>query len=208
MNQLRRYLTMLVSRLSHKQWSQQERHNAFGINVGEGTTIKTLRKLQGAQYISVGSYSSIGEQSWLAAFDQYAGLKYTPRLIIGDNVYIGDYACITCIDRIVIGDGCLLSEFVYISDHVHGFDPDGGLLSQQVLSSKGPVLIGANTFLGYRVCVLSGVSIGNHCVVGANSVVTRSVPDYCMLAGVPARVIKRYSRDTRRWLSINETDEM
>lgn len=182
----------------------ESRVDISGVHLGEGSIIKSLRKLHGAQYISIGSHSSVGEQSWLAAFDQYEEIKYTPRLAIGNNVCIGDYACITCIDEIIIGDGCLFSEYVYISDHMHGFVPGAGPLVRQTLTSKGPVVIGNNTFLGYRACVLPGVRLGSHCVVGANSVVTKSASDYSMLAGVPAKVIKEYSHDAQCWISVDE----
>lgn len=170
------------------------------IKLGVDSSIEPPRKLEGAAYIQVGAHTRIGANAWLAAYDQYAGQSFNPRLVVGDNVDIGDYACITCISSIDIGNGCLFSEFVYISDHFHGMDPGAGLLVQQPLHSKGSVRIGEHTFLGYRVCVLSGVTLGRHCVVGANSVVTHSFADYSMIAGAPARLIKRYSVEAKAWL--------
>jgi lipopolysaccharide O-acetyltransferase len=72
-------------------------------------------------------------------------------------------------------------------------------LVRQPLISKGPVKIGPSCFLGYRVAVLPGVSLGAHCVVGAHSVVTRSFPPYSMLAGVPARIIRRFNPSNNVW---------
>jgi lipopolysaccharide O-acetyltransferase len=155
--------------------------------------------MQGAQHMRFGSRVVIAENSWLAAFDRYADRTHTPSLSIGSDVTIGRYACVTAINQIDIGDGCLISEHVYISDHIHEHAPDGGLLVRQPLSSKGPVRIGPSCFLGYRVAVLPGVTLGAHCVVGAHSVVTRSFPAHSMLAGAPAQLIRRFNPSTNAW---------
>jgi lipopolysaccharide O-acetyltransferase len=70
----------------------------------------------------------------------------------------------------------------------------------QKLTSRGRVQIGRGTFVGYRASIMDGVSLGRHCVVGANSVVTRSFPDGSMLAGCPARRIKFYCPVSKQWL--------
>lgn len=137
----------------------------------------------------------------MQAVSDYEGLKYSPSIQIGDNVYIGRYAYLVACDEIEIGDGCVLSEHVYITDLSHGFNPHGGSIMKQAIESKGPVRIGANCFLGYRTTVVPGVILGQWCVVGANSVVTRSFPAYSMVAGAPAKVIKIYSPQLQRWVA-------
>jgi lipopolysaccharide O-acetyltransferase len=112
---------------------------------------------------------------------------------------MGHYACVTCIDSVDIGDGCVLSEHIYIADSFHGIDPKDGPIMERVLGSKGPVVIGRRSFLGYRSSVLSGVTLGEHCIVGAHSVVTDSFPKYTMLAGAPARAIKTYCEVSGQW---------
>jgi lipopolysaccharide O-acetyltransferase len=72
---------------------------------------------------------------------------------------------------------------------------------QQALISKGPVTIGRRCFLGFRVAVMPGVTLGEHCVVGANSTVTRSFPAYSMIGGSPARLLKTYSLETHQWMA-------
>jgi acetyltransferase-like isoleucine patch superfamily enzyme len=73
---------------------------------------------------------------------------------------------------------------------------------QQKLAHKGEVRLGPNCFIGYHAIILPGVQLGAHCIVGANSVVTKSFPAYCMIAGVPAKLIKKYSYKVNKWLPI------
>jgi len=180
-------------------------HNdSFGIVMGENSFIEKPSQIDGGKYIIIKNNSSVGHSAWLGAFESYLDQKFTPSISIGNNVRIGNYACITSIDTIDIGDGCLFSEYVYISDHYHGIDPSIGLKpAKQPLFSKGKVVIGNNTFIGYRVTILSGVVLGKNCVVGAHSVVNKSFPDYSMIAGIPAKLIKRYSKEKKCWVSVN-----
>ena len=168
---------------------------------GIDTYIYIPRRINGSRYIELGDRSTVDKFSWLSAINRYADEPFTPKIQIGNDVHIGRFACITSIDSIIIEDGCLFSEYVYISDHGHGIDPEAGLLVNQKLLSKGEVYIGPNTFVGYRACIMPGVRLGKHCVVGANSVVTSSFPDYSMIAGCPARVIKIYSTAEKKWLA-------
>jgi len=173
------------------------------LRLGSGSKIGFPRQLDGARHITIGAGTRIQPSAWLSAYEEYAGQRFTPRIVIGSNVYIGFFACITSIDEVRIEDDCVFSEFVYLSDHSHGFDPRNGPIGQQPLTRKGPVSVGANSFIGYHACVLSGVAIGRNCVVGANAVVTKSVPDFSMVAGTPARVIARFSHDSNRWLRVD-----
>jgi len=160
-------------------------------------------QIEGPEYISIGENSSIGKHSWLACYDQHNDQRFDPKLLIGTNVRIGNYACLTSIDEIRIGDGCLFSDFIYISDHSHQFDPEITTpLDKNPLEAKGRVIIGSNSFLGMRVSILPNVSLGNNCVVGAHSVVTKSFPPYSMVAGVPAKRIRAYSFERKQWVVV------
>ena len=172
----------------------------YGIQLADDSYVSIpLLRVNGGKHIRIGRSSTIGKHAWLGAFDSYLDQRFSPSIQIGHNVTIGNFFCATAIDRIEIKEGCLFSEFVYISDHGHGTDPDGPPPVAQPLFSKGPVVIGANTFVGYRVSILSGVQLGKHCVVGAHSVVNKSFPDYSVIAGVPARLIKQYDPLTKTW---------
>ena len=71
----------------------------------------------------------------------------------------------------------------------------------QELTGKG-VCIDEGSWIGEKVCILPGVTIGKKCIIGAGSVVTKDVPDYCIACGNPAKVIKKYDFDEHRWIRV------
>ena len=74
---------------------------------------------------------------------------------------------------------------------------------EQGTIEKGPVRIGRNSWIGIRCSILSGVTIGEHSVIGAGSIVTHDVPPFSIAAGVPARVIKKYNFETQKWENVD-----
>ena len=172
------------------------------IEIGHNCYIFPPRLIIGPRMIHIGDNTTIQSDAWFGVY-RHKDETVHPHLVIGNGVYVGHYSCITTVDEVRIGNRCVLSDYVYISDHVHGYDPKSGPILQQQLNSKGPVVVGNDCFLGYRVTVLPGVTLGNNVVVGANSVVTSSFPSYTMIAGAPAREIKQYSDKQAQWISIN-----
>jgi len=163
-------------------------------------------QIEGGSNIFIGRDSSIGKHIWLAAYTKYLfNDNYRPKIEIGNGVRIGNYACIVAIKNIKIGDGVLISEYFYVSDHSHGFDVNSNIPpAHQALETKGDgVTIGENTFIGYRVTILPGVTLGKNCVVGSHSVVNKSFPDYSMIGGVPAKILKQYDFVSKTWVKVN-----
>ncbi len=155
-------------------------------SLGTGSKMLRPRTIHGGRHITIGNNCFIRSQGWLAAIERYGEQRFTPRIVIGDNVYIGNRVCITAVDSVSIGAGSSLSEQVYIGDSQHSYRPDGRPIRDQPLQSRGPVSIGRCCFIGYGACILPGVVLGDHCVVGANAVVTKSFPARSVIAGIPA----------------------
>jgi len=199
-----KYFYRILKRLIFKLLPQDSQVSLSGMKIGVGSRVIDPSQIDGREFITIGNHTTIKGGAWISAYDHYAGMTYTPSIIIQDDVYIGGRACITAINGIKIGSGCVISEDVYISDHIHGHNPEKGLISKQELISKGKVEIGDNTFIGFRVSILPGVILGKNCVVGAHSVVTRPFPAFTMLAGIPAKIIKTYSFEKHEWLDLDE----
>lgn len=150
----------------------------------------------GNKNIHIGFNTIIQSHCILGCWTRYAGQVYTPQIIIGDDCNIGEHTHISAIDKIEIGNGLLTGQYVYIGDNSHG-----GLSWEEAttppilrkLHSKGNVKIGRNVWIGDKAAILSGVTIGDNVIIGANSVVTHDVPSNTIAGGIPARIIKTLS---------------
>jgi acetyltransferase-like isoleucine patch superfamily enzyme len=130
------------------------------------------------------------------------------KLIIGKNCKLGDNVHIVANEKVEIGDNCLMASKIFISDTNHGDYSNTNIASSpdippddRPLYTK-PVHIGNNVWIGENVCVLLGVKIGDACIIGANSVVNKDVPNNCIVAGVPAKVIKKWSTELEKWVRV------
>ena len=122
--------------------------------------------------------------------DRFAGKSYSPKLEIGDNTLINIGVHIGCVHELTIGRNVVTSARCQIIDHSHGYEDVGRPVLEQPLAVKGPVVIEDECWLATGVVVGSGVRIGKHSVIGANSVVTSDIPPYSLAAGNPARVVR------------------
>lgn len=128
----------------------------------------------------------------------------TAKLVIGKNFFANTDLHIGAIESVTIGDNVLVASGVFISDHSHGQYGIENACSPEVAPNKralysSPVLIGDNCWIGEKVCILPGVTIGDGSIVGAGSVVTKSLPSNVIAVGNPARVIKRYDASENVW---------
>ena len=93
----------------------------------------------------------------------------------------------------------LFAGYVHVTDHSHGYEDINMPISKQPLISKGPVIIEDECWLGFSCEILSGVHIGRHSIIAARAVVTKDVPPYSIVAGNPARIVKKYNFETNKW---------
>lgn len=115
------------------------------------------------------------------------------KLLAGRNLYLGVGSVVVARESITIGENVLIAEHVTIRDQDHAMTPTAG--QGRVGFTSSPVVIGDNVWLGAKVTVIQGVTIGNNVVVGANSVVTHDLPDNCVAVGAPARVVRQLKAD-------------
>lgn len=110
-------------------------------------------------------------------------------VVVGSGSYIGQYSVICSRERINIGQNCLIAEHVTIRDHDHIFGT--GLVTAEAGFSTSEVQIGNNVWIGAKVSITKGVEIGANAVIGSNSVVTHDVPMNTVVAGAPARILRK-----------------
>ena len=165
---------------------------------GRGTSVIFPAGVDGAANITLGDDVYIAYKTYLAALPHTGQTEC--RLEIGSGCRIGRFNHIYATQRVVLGANVLTANNVYISDNLHGYrNPDVPILQQPIVQN-GVVEIGEGSWLGHNACVL-GVRIGRHCVIGANAVVTRDIPDHCVAVGAPATIIRRYDPATLAWRS-------
>jgi len=161
--------------------------------LGRNAVIENPAYFMNPEHISIGDNFTARAGVKLRAYTCYEDDLYTPSLVIGNNVHLATDCTINCIDKITIGDDSALGAGSKVMDHAHGLASFEDLEEQMIrrrLSTKGPVTIGRNCYIGAQVVIFAGVDIGDNSIIGANSVVTRSVPPNSIAAGIPARVIR------------------
>ena len=137
--------------------------------------------------ITIGNNFSLGRNSIIECTGVIRELG--EELIIGDNVGIAANAFIAMRGKVTIGDNTIFGPGVSIHAENHNFSYLNTLIRKQGATRKG-VTIGNDCWIGSKAVILDGVNIGNHVIVAAGAVVTKNVPDYAIVGGVPARIIK------------------
>lgn len=114
----------------------------------------------------------------------------TGRISIGAGCFLNLNVMVAAVERVELGEHCMLANGCLITDGDHRYDDPDRPVPWQGFTTKGPVSIGDNVWLGANVVVTSGVAIGRRSVIGANSVVTQDIPAFSIAAGAPAKVLK------------------
>lgn len=160
---------------------------------GDVFNIKYPLYLHGGKHITLGNNFYSDLRLRLEAYDEHLGNKFSPKISIGDNVSINSDCHIGATNEIIIEDGVLIASKVFITDHYHGEITSEAIKlspSERKLYSKGAIRIEKNVWIGEGVVILPNVTIGENSIIGANSVITRSIPKNSIVGGNPAKIIK------------------
>lgn len=166
----------------------------FGVNT---VIAMPFLQLSGCNNIKIGNNTTILSNCRLAVY----GNSSKANIIIGNNCYIGfGFSALASAEaNINIGNNVLVASNVLVTNENHGMNPETEVpYMAQKLSAK-TVEIGDGCWIGEKVCILSGVSIGEKTIIGAGSVITKSIPSYSIVAGNPAKVLKQYNFRKKRW---------
>ncbi len=127
------------------------------------------------------------------------------QIEIGSNCRLAHHLQISCASKVIVKDNVNMAPFVFISDHNHEYrNVDVPILNQGIMMNENDcTIIDEGTWIGTKSTIIGNVRIGKHCVIGANSVVTKDIPDYSVVVGMPAKVIKRYNFETKQWEKVN-----
>jgi acetyltransferase-like isoleucine patch superfamily enzyme len=188
---IRDYLSVLTYRLLRFRFA------AFG----SGTRIVRPLRIVGSRHVSLGDSLTIQYGAYIAAITD---LRPDPRLRVGSGTMIGNHSHIICTRSISIAENVLIADRVYISDSVHQYADVTRPVMHQPLKQLDDVVIGEGAWIGENVCII-GARVGRNSVVGANSVVTRDIPDFCVALGAPAVPVKRYCSERGAWFATDDT---
>lgn len=167
---------------------------------GKGSALNKPLIIGMPENITIGNNVAIQHKAWLTANPQ-TGNK-SAELVIMDGCRIGNFNHIYATSSIILEKNVLTADKVYISDNLHNYENINTPVHSQSIKQLNQVRIGEGSWLGENVCII-GACVGKQSVIGANSVVTKDIPDYCVAVGAPAHIIKRYNFETKQWERTN-----
>lgn len=163
-------------------WLQAKR---FGVTAGQDVYIGKQCALKGKHNITLEDAVTIRP---------YAQIWSGGTVRIGQGSEVGERCRISIANSLNIGKKVLLSPNVYITDCDHEYrNLEVPVIDQGIVQKGQTVTIGDGSYIGINAVIVGNVKIGKHCVIGANAVVTKDVPDYCVAVGSPVTVIKKIS---------------
>ena len=158
------------------------------------------------EFISVGRGVYIWNDVRIEGVSSYAHKTFNPHIIIEDGVSMQQRCHITSADTLVIGKNATILFDVMITNIDHEYEDLTLPIGNQPLMVK-KTQIGESCFIGSGAKIQAGTILGSHCVVGTNAVVRGTFPDYCVIVGVPAKIVKRYHEKSCMWKKTNNKGE-
>ncbi len=156
------------------------RREAFARWPLHGNVLEAMREGR----LEIGAHALLEPHVWLTAPGR-------ARIRIGAGTFLNIGVMVAAFELVEIGDHCMFANGCFISDGSHRFDDRDRPVPWQGFTSKGPTRVGDNVWCGANVVITTGVEVGERCVIGANSVVTSDIPPFSIVAGAPARVLRR-----------------
>lgn len=163
---------------------------------GKKSVVFCPLKLDECKSIYIDDNVVISDKAWLMGSD-----KKEITLKIAKGTRIGNFAHIIAKHMVCIEESVLIADKVFISDCTHSYEDINVPVTDQNIHMLNDVCIGKGSWIGEGVCIC-GAKIGKHCVIGANSVVTKDIPDYSVAAGSPAIVVKKYDFNSETWVKV------
>jgi acetyltransferase-like isoleucine patch superfamily enzyme len=212
---LNRALVWLGTELLRKQAQIAKQSLPRFANTPKSLTIELPWRILNPECISWGDDVWIGPGAFISAQRRYPSRSlahphkryevqtFCPCIQFGHRVSSSGNLVIAAAQQITIGDDVMFASNVTLLDNFHGFEDPCVPYKYQPLFRIAPVEVKRGCWIGQNVVILPGVEIGEMSIVGANSVVTESLPDRVIAAGAPARVIKQWDDDRREWMSCN-----
>ncbi len=180
-------------------------------NTPKNLRIESPRRIANSQCIWIGDDVSLGPGCLLSATRRYPGKfmqgagdvevqEFEPVIRIGNRVSATGYLTIGAAREVEIEDDVLFASHIFIGDNQHGHAETERPYKYQPLEQIAPVRIGRGSWIGEHVVILPGVTIGEMSIIGANSVVSESIPPRSIAVGSPARVVRRWDDGSGSWV--------
>lgn len=172
--------------------------------VGRGTFVHRTVQILGREHVRLGDNTVLSEGCWLNINHRNAGEL---AIEIGSNTFIGRRNFFSSGKKIQVGSFVLTTNDCHFLGSSHIIDDPIRPVISTGTTADDTIRIGHNTFVGAGARLLGNVTVGHGCVVGAASLVINNVPPFSLVAGSPAKILKRYSFASKNWLPISEWSE-
>ena len=162
----------------HREFARRQAFVRWPI---QGNVLEMLRE----DRLRLGPHVLFEPNVWLTA-------PAPARITIGAGSFLNMNVMVAAVELVEIGEHCMFANGCFVTDGNHRFDDPFTPVPWQGFTTKGPTRIGDNVWCGANVVVTGGVTIGERCVIGANSVVTQDLPPYSVAVGAPAKVVRTW----------------